>query len=699
MYNSIRCTIKTWKCIVILVTSILFLCIELCAFPDSANPIMVTPPLDIVPEEGMDSCTFNILTGDCSSYYEVTMGDLIIPSKCANEKNWERVVLDFSASQKGIQFDRTGGIWIGDIEVLRTTTPEPDSPGIFWSIKKDITEYRQYIQANMDKGLKTFVSIPNNIDSTYTGVPVFTLSMTIFISPETGSNVPSAPLVIPLTNASRNSFPWNEMTLVGTNNFTYDVTLPNNGTELWLEILADPHGCEEFYYTNSDTDSSSTCGGGVYREIQVYVDDIFAGTTYHFPVVYTGGINFFCWEPVVGIMAFDIPPKRFDLTPFLHFFNDGKKHTISMKVLGNNVNGGGYWFLDALLLVYDYNTLPDFQKFDDTTIIDSQIAFKNSDAQITDDRNSNGVGGGFTTHTQGYHTYEITRTVTFKDGTVATRSVRGVLGMFNDNEVENAGTTGISNERTIALTISSGVIIGYSRSSLLILDNFPQYVYSYFKVAPYTLNGTLDYTYNRIKIWNTNSGEDENNELFYLVNIRNHLYSDACYSSAVESDISLQHFGIETSDSDVCFSRLTSAKDGYIDHDLTVKNSCKFPGGMRLCSYDTCGSFATMPVSSWTPNEDYRESMNEITKFIELMSLQHKKNDILTIENIKMKSILFDISKVFNDRKADFGYLKFKKLLKDVDLLKMPININHEGSVDINRSRNPRMPYKSYTRY
>ena len=39
------------------------------------------------------------------------------------------------ATEIGLQFDRFGALWIGDIEILRTTTPEPTSTGIIWNIE------------------------------------------------------------------------------------------------------------------------------------------------------------------------------------------------------------------------------------------------------------------------------------------------------------------------------------------------------------------------------------------------------------------------------------------------------------------------------------------------------------------------------------------------------------------------------------
>jgi hypothetical protein len=89
------------------------------------------------------------------------------------------------------------------------------------------------------------------------------------------------------------------------------------------------------------------CGGGAYRQIEVYIDGMPAGFTYPFPVLYTGGINPLLWRPLTGIYSFNIPPYSFDLTPFAGVLNDGKEHVFGVRVLGNNPEGS--WFVDPVL--------------------------------------------------------------------------------------------------------------------------------------------------------------------------------------------------------------------------------------------------------------------------------------------------------------------------------------------------------------
>jgi hypothetical protein len=170
-------------------------------------------------------------------------------------------------------------LWIGDIEVLRTTTAEPTPQGINWSYERDITVYGEYLRQNSP--LYTYISIPNNVDSTYTGIIFVKVSLTLY--PQTDVNQ-ILPNIIPLTKATANTNPWTVMTVVGNQSQEYSLPSYNDLassksssddviiSEVLLEVYASAHGCEEFYYSNVPGNIGSSlgiCGNGVYREIQV----------------------------------------------------------------------------------------------------------------------------------------------------------------------------------------------------------------------------------------------------------------------------------------------------------------------------------------------------------------------------------------------------------------------------------------------
>jgi len=134
---------------------------------------------------------------------------------------WSKIILDVSASEYGTQFDRLkyifvcyiilhyyflsllryGALWLGDIELLRTTTPEPTASGISWHIEKDVTIYGSYFTT---PNLTAYLAIPNNIDSTYTGVIQIEATLT-FYKPDLKGEFPplSLPIVLPLTSATQ----------------------------------------------------------------------------------------------------------------------------------------------------------------------------------------------------------------------------------------------------------------------------------------------------------------------------------------------------------------------------------------------------------------------------------------------------------------------------------------------------------------
>eukprot|EP01035_Chromulina_nebulosa_P019447 gene19447-25328_t len=89
---------------------------------ESGNPFVVTP--STTADTIRKSCSFSILSASCSSYNEVTSQSLEIPEECSDSL-WSKAILTFTAQEQGVQYDRVGAIWIGDIEIVRTTTPEP----------------------------------------------------------------------------------------------------------------------------------------------------------------------------------------------------------------------------------------------------------------------------------------------------------------------------------------------------------------------------------------------------------------------------------------------------------------------------------------------------------------------------------------------------------------------------------------------
>lgn len=144
------------------------------SFPSYDDPVTSDPLL--VRPDGR-KCAVNLFINATSSYSEVAVTEYQPPVGCLGNMNWSRVILDWNATIKGLQFDRVGAIWIGGVEVLRTTTPEPGNPslafililadpdGITWHIERDLTEYSSYLQSPRNVTL----SVLNIVTSKYTG--------------------------------------------------------------------------------------------------------------------------------------------------------------------------------------------------------------------------------------------------------------------------------------------------------------------------------------------------------------------------------------------------------------------------------------------------------------------------------------------------------------------------------------------------
>ena len=73
-----------------------------------------------------------------------------------------------------------------------------------------------------------------------------------------------------------------------------------------------------------------------------------AGLLFPFPVIYTGGVCPLLWRPLTGLYSFNVPPYQFDLSPFLGLLNDGKEHSVSVRVVG--ASKAGAWFVNPVFV-------------------------------------------------------------------------------------------------------------------------------------------------------------------------------------------------------------------------------------------------------------------------------------------------------------------------------------------------------------
>ncbi|QMU77787.1 hypothetical protein GXW83_20925 [Streptacidiphilus sp. PB12-B1b] len=308
---------------------------------NSQNPVTAEPP---VTRPRTHSCTqtladafpSNSATGAPQSF----SGTLAPPSGCAGP--WSKVVLDWTTSVQGNQYDRSGSLDIGSTMVYFGTTYEPDPAGKTYHVAKDLTEYSALLRtAHSYSG-----GIGNYTNSVDTGVYVQTVTLTYYQA-DRAAPAPAEPdAVVGLGSQDADATqPTVHLAAAG---------LPRNITHAYLEVYIKGNGCDEQWFTDvpddvsADFPSAGLCGSGPYREVDAAVDGRPAGVAQYFPYVYTGGIVPTLWRPIPAVGTFDMTPELLDVTPFAGELVDGGSHDVALTV----ADAGDVWNLSANLLLY-----------------------------------------------------------------------------------------------------------------------------------------------------------------------------------------------------------------------------------------------------------------------------------------------------------------------------------------------------------
>jgi hypothetical protein len=85
-----------------------------------------------VSQSGNQTCRELLVTYQFGNSYGVPyVGDYAPPSCTFNRVTWNMTI-----SIAGVQFDRLGTVYLGDVEVWRPTTAEPTSQGIYYTYLK-----------------------------------------------------------------------------------------------------------------------------------------------------------------------------------------------------------------------------------------------------------------------------------------------------------------------------------------------------------------------------------------------------------------------------------------------------------------------------------------------------------------------------------------------------------------------------------
>ena len=137
----------------------------------------------------------------------------------------------------------------------------------------------------------------------------------------------------------------------GSDQATATLNLPRNTEKVYLDVISQSQINDEFWYLCVPNDVSTeleSCGNTAFRETEISIDGKPAGVAPVYPWIFTGGIDPYLWQPIVGIQTLDFKPYRVDLTPFAGVLGDGNTHTLAISVY----NADSYFLSTANLLVY-----------------------------------------------------------------------------------------------------------------------------------------------------------------------------------------------------------------------------------------------------------------------------------------------------------------------------------------------------------
>jgi hypothetical protein len=246
----------------------------------------------------------------------------------------------------GVQYDRTGAIWIGGTNVFFGTTSEPGATASpEWTIQRDVSEYAS-IFAQAGEGQAAVYNIVNN---TYTGVIYGRAELDFYPATKQFPAAQSADAVYPMANSSIGGYVY----LDGpSDQMTGSFTFPQNVERAYLDVFLQSQSSDEFWYTcfpNGLAKKLDNCGNSAFREGEVAVDGQPAGVVPIYPWIFTGGIDPYLWIPITGVETLNFKPYRIDLTPFAGQLDDGNPHTVSVSVF----NDDDYFAATAAVVVYE----------------------------------------------------------------------------------------------------------------------------------------------------------------------------------------------------------------------------------------------------------------------------------------------------------------------------------------------------------
>lgn len=385
--------------------------------------------------------------------------------------------MNFTVTSKGRQFDRLGLMYLGDIEVFRTSTAEPTKNGIVWTYIKEMDQYNILWKSQQ----KIIFDLGNLVNEIYTGSFNTTLVATFFTVSEPR---PSADLILPISARKSSDGAGSSFSLPD-QVASVEYKLPQNIHRAVVSLSACGQAREEFWYTNvlsSNIDTFTDAGGSLdgyspFREVQLLIDGQIAGVSWPFPVIFTGGIAPGLWRPIAGIDAFDLREHEIDITAWLPLLCDGVPHRFEIRVVGLDDDGTGHatlsktigsnWVVTGKIFIFlDKN---GFVTTGSSPVVIAPLPQVRISSSVT--TNSTGVNETLIYETRVSRDIYIVSSIITSDGFYYSNWTQH-LSYSSLNSLLNQGRTQLTSQDTVGLDISSSGYANTYRYPLTVNSSF-----------------------------------------------------------------------------------------------------------------------------------------------------------------------------------------------------------------------------------
>ncbi|CAN1131868.1 Peptide-N4-(N-acetyl-beta-glucosaminyl)asparagineamidase A [Linum perenne] len=315
----------------------------------------VTKPIDVPNTLPCKQLLFQHQFGNTGGTPSVIVDYTGPPSHCASN-GFSKIVLEWSGTCNGTQWDTVFGVWLSGVELLRSSPAQPDNTSLSWEAQKDITRYSSLLLKKDTQKLAVFLR--NKLESYLVGVYHVTISISFYpvdgksggIGHGSGMGSESkADLILPISqNLHTKGGLWFQIKN-STDEKKIEFKIPQNAYRAVLEVYVSPHSLDTYWYFNhlpefhNSNQVEDVYTNGPFRDIVIELDSVVVGAIWPYPVTYEAGSN--AWNPIVSIRSFDLPSYDIELTPFLGNMLDDGSHNLSFGI-GNAIN---VWYVDANL--------------------------------------------------------------------------------------------------------------------------------------------------------------------------------------------------------------------------------------------------------------------------------------------------------------------------------------------------------------